>query len=1712
MAEELDPISGLTDDGNGPDLLKEFEQNSDMAQGSKTGATFVAPVEGLVDDSFEKLNVGKSQADQKAVQLDFGFEEVQRQIEMADLKNQARLADEQGVFGEIKGAVVQAAGEIVGGTVEGFGYLFDFENWYNVLTGQEADWQNWMTETGESLKEWTREIAPIYENPLDPSTREWFFAGVPTVASFASIAIPATGAAGALSKLGLLGKSAKAASKGAKGLKTALKSGDAVDLAKTISIGGEKVKGLTTAVISRHIEGMMEAHGVFEEEKMKLIQNGMSMEDAEKIAGDAAMKVYQADWAMLAQDFPQYMMLGRAMNATRGIKSLRQARAIGEKGLITKTLGEKGKDLFMSGITEGFEEAYQFIASQEAMYFTDLENGLVADSAWQDRYAEYVKDDEFFDSVFFGALGGVAMTASGGAMAKAGDKINDITRNALGIKEREGKPSKDTKTEDPVVKEQKSRASRISFMSNHLQNAADLGDTEAYNTIRNQHLAMMAAEASSVGNFERMYKEIEQLQEMTPEQIEKAQVSKEFVAEVPSILQDLKEYEQLWNATARSTASYAQGLMASMVGSKFMIKKLTAQMPQMERAVAQAELTFPIMDLLTTTGAEHLSNQHDIAAIEKFIKGQEYIVNNQKNLSKDEKEQIQKSIENAKEDLQEKKDNLETKEYKEFLKDLSKKDKQILKEMENSNAADEIIKAKSKIHWADLTISKHLTNLARLSNTEYLQEVNDSYKKRRKEDQKVRNLKAAYNVINDGRHPELDRELSLIEKVALLDEAQKVHNELTPLDKDRYEPIIEEMKSIIDGERSIIQRQNKEQVRRAKISKRAKDRAAIKKAEKARAEELKALGDPRFMGLTPSQVFTAATDALPAMFQGKEGIVSIEDGSLLFTDKAGNEHIVSGHHSESTLEELGVGIINDNIYDLDLTMEGDNLSIWINGHQFFFNTATPIEAISETKGGNLASVTLLNAKGQEVIFNDEILKYELADVIYLYQMNFDEFVANPENTIIETPYGLFEVEYNMANPMESRVLDERGILVTDKDAKRNIVNAVSQKFNNSVLKPMMGETVKNEKNEKPTTQSDQQSEGPGVEEKTIINESKTESEVPTRLEEEVAPLYEAEPDYVNMEPAMPEYEAPEYVAPEYSEELPDVPADVEFIDESDIDFGDEETVTELEESGTKTIEELHLESLKKDLAVEEGEFGNPVRAEEIRNQIATLESKAYTEAEVETPVTEKPIVSLSPKELELDEFNNLILDENGEAAYTDDAFKPNLNLLSNPNVKAGHKVRIFVDGSNSYWQGLKDSVKPEEVANEIPMYVEALNPSTGEYEVIGKLKGRGRHTEARKFIYEQSLKGNKVEATLKAQNLDKGVFAKNASNLRQGGKMQSLDIALETMWVPKGESFELQKNAPLFIITTKGSIHHGLTIPELDLDNLPGKIKNNLNASNLLDMKGYQSGQVWVAMVNPSGVFIPVKVSTSNLTSEAIDRVMELMLQNSKESIQEINKIVHVNTIEDTAEINKETFVRLGRNEKAGTNFIKFFHKGNLISVEVADLAKAMESGEHVTAKILEMKDGKLSVNSQKGSIAINGENALREFLGNKKFHVDKNFLGKNSEFTSAVTGKTYPNYEAYLAGRDAADGSPNTEHSTSILQSDLKGDNGNFFFDVGAEFELGKPQVEKTTTTKTESTTDATDLFDTSADFDTSTEETDDNEEDYNDAFGADEYNPTDC
>jgi len=351
--------------------------------------------------------------------------------------------------------VTQAVGnEIVLGTALGLSNLVDM----GVNIGKEAgkdDYTNPFSTFLEGKQDEIRKAFEIYqENPNETfqvGDFGWWAGNAVSVASTLSMLIPSMavtkglGAAGKFAKLERLSTGIAKAASGV-GLTK-----NTATLARAINSGAEIG---TAALLSRTMEGYLEARGVYKEtydkslgklesmtvdEKAKLFKNnpqfvGMSNEEmASNMSSFSADETFKNDYAMLLFDIAQFKALGsmwkgvanKAVNSTlrtanrNAIAGLADdgAAAIGNMGFFAKraeiikhAIKNPMSSLTAIQLSEGLEEGYQGVQTEKGKEIAEK----MLDPNFNARTLEsYLKDGAIWEQAFWGVVGGMAFQSIG---------------------------------------------------------------------------------------------------------------------------------------------------------------------------------------------------------------------------------------------------------------------------------------------------------------------------------------------------------------------------------------------------------------------------------------------------------------------------------------------------------------------------------------------------------------------------------------------------------------------------------------------------------------------------------------------------------------------------------------------------------------------------------------------------------------------------------------------------------------------------------------------------------------------------------------------------------------------------------------------------------------------------------------------------------------------------------------------------------------------------------------------------------------------------------------------------------------------------------------------------------------------------------------------------------------------------------------------------
>lgn len=297
-------------------------------------------------------------------------------------------AQSQSSISKLSSGLANAATGVLFDTLGGASYLLDFQQHANLIKGTETEFGNWFSNLMDSAKESTHlDVYRTKESEgFSPGSAGWWADAIPSIASTVSLLIPGEAATMALGKAGkLLG--------GTKMLKALGAGKNEVNLMKNIN----------RSVASRYMENTMEAADTYKQTESKLRgqinpETGTEYNEDEikQLSGEAARNTWYSNLAMLPLDIYQYRL------AFKGFEGAKQAKKMHDFTL---------KDLAKEMITEGGEEAYQFIASQEAI------NKATKDPrSFDERLESYLEDGDFWTGVFLGSIGGGVFSGATGVL------------------------------------------------------------------------------------------------------------------------------------------------------------------------------------------------------------------------------------------------------------------------------------------------------------------------------------------------------------------------------------------------------------------------------------------------------------------------------------------------------------------------------------------------------------------------------------------------------------------------------------------------------------------------------------------------------------------------------------------------------------------------------------------------------------------------------------------------------------------------------------------------------------------------------------------------------------------------------------------------------------------------------------------------------------------------------------------------------------------------------------------------------------------------------------------------------------------------------------------------------------------------------------------------------------------------------------------------
>lgn len=528
--------------------------------------------------------------------------------------NESRAA-QQGWGEQARNMIGQAVvGEVIGGTIEGFGYLGEIGSAIDYLNGTEQEWGNWMTDLGKETREFAQDNMAIHQrNDSGMGDSGWWFSNGVSVASSLSMLIP-TGAA--TKALGMLGK---VASKGA-----GLVSESLNIAAKMGKYERWMAEGVTQAIVSRHIENSMEASGVFNEQKKSLLgrvnpKTGATFteEEATELASHGASSTYRSDWAMLLQDIPQYLALGKVFNPINMKMESKLAQVMSETGAKSglKSALKAGAATFA---LEGGEESYQYYVAERGKLLSDLKAGLITEKEYDRKTSEKMGDKEMLTSAFWGGLGGNIFQAAGqgsSELFKSGARRTSeanyasiqgdyIAKRGAGFKVMQEEIAKADQTGDPVKREAAIKGSGVQMAIDAIDNGKFAEYVESL-----QGMTKMSAEEQA--GFEQQMGV-----ELDPDLFKKY---------VPSLIE---QAHSLRASYLKHSNKYDSNIAAKMASNDHYVKAFDERSKQVTKEIQDIKDSVPNASKLTSHFQERFATKGNLVALKKANEIHQAAINN----------------------------------------------------------------------------------------------------------------------------------------------------------------------------------------------------------------------------------------------------------------------------------------------------------------------------------------------------------------------------------------------------------------------------------------------------------------------------------------------------------------------------------------------------------------------------------------------------------------------------------------------------------------------------------------------------------------------------------------------------------------------------------------------------------------------------------------------------------------------------------------------------------------------------------------------------------------------------------------------------------------------------------------------------------------------------------------------------------------------------
>ena len=317
--------------------------------------------------------------------------------------------------------------------------------------------------------------------------------------------------------------------------------------------------------------------------------------------------------------------------------------------ILDKTLNEK--TVIAGELSEGVEEAVNYIAQMEGTHLGNVYLGLESDSAFDDRLQKYMRSGGLWDSAFWGVMGGVVFHHLGSGFGRISQTLKDRADSKTDERTGEGKPKSIFDISETA--EIKARRANIESWNNSIENYwnqmsqikdgnnpfsvssedktfnNDLDKEAAAQRAYDELLTSMTLNAAHNGNLGmlRSY--------MASDDVRRAMVSKGVTDEANSKVDQQKALDKMDKVTASYDAElkklvnlseavrvtkhtddilpieFLQSIASNNVINKQYNDKIDAQIEELDK---QIDTAFDNEDIKKILGQDYTPEQYQIAA------------------------------------------------------------------------------------------------------------------------------------------------------------------------------------------------------------------------------------------------------------------------------------------------------------------------------------------------------------------------------------------------------------------------------------------------------------------------------------------------------------------------------------------------------------------------------------------------------------------------------------------------------------------------------------------------------------------------------------------------------------------------------------------------------------------------------------------------------------------------------------------------------------------------------------------------------------------------------------------------------------------------------------------------------------------------------------------------------------------------------------------